>query len=110
MQNTNKIKYENNKTYHVAFFAFCLSGMAGQKGRTLKNPFFVFNNGLNKQGLSSIPYDEQAAMLKSTALTASSIARLRILELKNASQGLKIYADYVKIDIDQKEPYIRSGK
>ena len=68
---------KTTKLIMLLLFAFCLSGMAGQKGRTLKNPFFVFNNGLNKQGLSSIPYDEQAAMLKSTALTASSIARLR---------------------------------
>jgi len=43
---------------------FCLNGIVGQKERTLKNPFFVFNNGLNKQGLPFIPFDEQTLMLK----------------------------------------------
>ncbi|MEK7720603.1 MAG: sugar phosphate isomerase/epimerase family protein [Bacteroidota bacterium] len=104
---------KTTKLIMLLLFAFCLSGMAGQKGRTLKNPFFVFNNGLNKQGLSSIPYDEQAAMLKKYGFDGIEHRETPgILELKNAleKQGLKIYADYVKIDIDQKEPYIPEWK
>jgi sugar phosphate isomerase/epimerase len=88
-------------------------GFAGQKERTLKNPLFVFNNGLNKQGLPFIPYAEQASMLKKYGFDGIEHRETQgILELKDAleKQGLKIYADYLKIDIDQKEPYLPEWK
>jgi sugar phosphate isomerase/epimerase len=94
-------------------FAFCLSGFAGQKERTLKNPFFVFNNGLNKQGLPFIPFEEQVSMLKKYGFDGIEHRETsQILELKDAldKQGLNIYADYVKIDIDQKVPYLQEWK
>ena len=97
----------------LILFSFCLNGMAGQKERTLKNPLFVFNNGLNKQDLTFIPYNEQAIMLKKYGFDGIEHRETpKIMELKEAldKQGLKIYADYVKIDIDQKEPYLSEWK
>lgn len=92
---------------------FCLNGFAVKKERTLKNPFFVFNNGLNKQGLPFIPFDEQASMLKKYGFDGIEHRETsKILELNEAleKQNLKLYADYVKIDIDQKEPYLQDWK
>jgi sugar phosphate isomerase/epimerase len=94
-------------------FAYCLSGFAGQKERTLKNSFFAFNNGLNKQGFPFIPFEEQVSMLKKYGFDGIEHRETpKIMELKDAldKQGLKIYADYVKIDIDQKEPYLQEWK
>jgi sugar phosphate isomerase/epimerase len=90
-----------------------MNGFASQKERSLKNPFFVFNNALNKQGLTFIPYEEQASMLKKYGFDGIEHRETQgILELKEAldKQGLKIYADYLKIDIDQKEPYLPEWK
>jgi len=97
----------------LTLFASCLNGMAGQKRRTLKNPLFVFNNGLNKQGLPFISYNEQASILRKYEFDGIEHREtLKIMELKEAldKQGLKIYADYVKIDIDQQEPYLPEWK
>ena len=92
---------------------FCLNGFAVPKERTLKNPFFLFNNGLNKQGLPFIPFEEQASMLKKYGFDGIEHRETsKILELKEAleKQDLKLFADYVKIDIDQKEPYLQEWK
>lgn len=92
---------------------FCLNGFAVPKERALKNPFFVFNNGLNKQGLPFIPFDEQASMLKKYGFDGIEHRETsKILELREAleKQDLKLFADYVKIDIDQKEPYLPEWK
>lgn len=82
--------------------------LSGQKGKSLKNPFFVFNNGLNKEGLDPIPFDEQAALLKNYGFDGIEHRETdKIMELKEAldKKGLKIYADYVNIDIDKNDPY-----
>ena len=97
----------------LLLLSFCMNGMAQQKERTLKNHFFVFNNGLNKQGLPFIPYEEQSTLLKKYGFDGIEHRETQgILELKNAfeKKGLRIYADYVKIDIDQKEPYLPEWK
>jgi sugar phosphate isomerase/epimerase len=102
-----------SKIVFILLLTFCLNGFAGQKGRILKNPFFVFNNGLNKQDLPFIPYDEQATMLKKYGFDGIEHREtLGMMELKEAfgKQGLKICADYLKIDIDQKEPYLPEWK
>ncbi|MDX9881561.1 MAG: DUF1080 domain-containing protein [Prolixibacteraceae bacterium] len=93
--------------------AFCLSTFAVQKERSLKNPFFVFNNSLNKKDVPFIPYEEQALLLKKYGYDGIEHRETAgIMELKDAfdKQGLKIYADYVRIDIDQKEPYLPEWK
>lgn len=97
----------------LTLLAFCLNSCAGKKERALKNPLFVFNNGLNKQGLPFIPFEEQASMLKKYGFDGIEHRETtKIMELKDAldKQGLKIYTDYVKIDIDQKQPYLPEWK
>ena len=104
---------KTSKLIIFLLLALCLNGFAGEKERSLKNPFFVFNNGLNKQGLPFIPYNEQAALLKKYGFDGIEHRETHgILELKEAleKQGLKMYADYVKIDIDQKESYLPEWK
>lgn len=97
----------------LLLLSFCLDGIAGPKERTLKNPVFVFNNALNKQNLPFIPYAEQAAMLKKMGYDGIEHRETEgIMDLLAAfqKQGLKIYADYLKLDIDQKEPYLPDWK
>ena len=56
-----------------------------------------------------MPYDRQASLLKELGYDGIEHRETEgILELKEAfdRQGLKIYTDYLKIDIDQKEPYL----
>jgi sugar phosphate isomerase/epimerase len=94
----------------LSFGSTCLKG---QQIRILTNPFFVFNNGLNKQDLKFIPYSEQASILKKYGYDGIEHRETAgILELRDAleKQGLKIFADYLKIDIDQKEPYLDEWK
>ena len=92
----------------ISFYCY-----AGENKKTLKNPFFVFNNGLNKQDIPFIPYDEQASILKKYGFDGIEHRETDgIMQLKDAldKQGLNIYADYLKIDIDQKEPYLPEWK
>jgi sugar phosphate isomerase/epimerase len=82
----------------------------GNKGKELKNPFFIFNNGLNKQGIDSLPNDKQALLLKKYGFDGIEYRESSgIMELKEAldKQGLKIYTDYVKMDLDLlPEPFL----
>jgi len=97
----------------IIMLAFCLQTVSGINGRSLKNPFFIFNNGMNKQGQPFIPYDEQASILKKYGFDGIEHRETEgILELKDAlnKNGLKIFADYMKIDIDQQEPYLPEWK
>jgi len=90
-----------------------LNGFSNNKDRKIENPFFIFNNGLNRQGLAFIPYAEQALMLKKYGFDGIEHRETQgIMELKDAfeKQGLKIFADYVQIDIDRKEPYLADWK
>lgn len=99
----------------VAFIllTLCLGGFAGPKGKSLKNSFFVFNNALNKADIPFIPFAEQASILKKLGFDGIEHRETpRILEALEAlqKQELKMIADYVKIDIDQKEPYLADWK
>jgi len=97
----------------LLLLALCLNGIAGPKDRILKNPFFAFNNSMNKQGLDFIPFESQASILKKYGFDGIEHRETpKIMELKEAleKQGLKIFADYVKIDIDQKQPYLAEWK
>ena len=94
-------------------FPVFMNGFAGDNGRMLKNPFFVFSNALNKQNLDFIPYAEQASILKKYGFDGIEHNETKgIIELNEAfkQQGLKIYADYMKIDIDQESPYLSEWK
>ena len=97
----------------LILLSFCLNGEAVPKDRVLKNALFAFNNSMNKQGLPLIPYAEQAGMLKKYGFDGIEHRETaNIMELKEAldKEGLKIYADYVKIDIDQEQPYLKEWK
>lgn len=102
-----------NYLFVIVLMTVCLNGISGQKVKSLKNPFFVFNNALNKADVPFIPFGEQVALLKKLGIDGIEHRETPgILELKNAldKQGLKMFADYVKIDIDQKEPYLADWK
>ncbi len=94
-------------------FTICACTVSGQKNREIKNPFFVFNNGLNKQGLEFIPYDDQAKLLKKYGFQGIEHRETKgILELRDAlkEKGLSLFADYMQIDIDKPEPYLPDWK
>jgi len=79
---------KSSKLIIYLLLAFCLNGFAGEKERTLKNPFFVFNNGLNKQGLPFIPFEEQTALLKKYGFDGIEHRETHgILELKEAQKS-----------------------
>jgi hypothetical protein len=80
-----------------------LAGKQVQEDRILSNPLFAFYNSMNKQGIPFIPFEEQAIILKKNGFDGIEHQETTdILELKKviSKHGLKIYADYVKIDID----------
>ena len=86
---------------------------SAEKGRELKNPVFVFNNAFFKNGESVMPYDQQASLLKELGYDGIEHRETEgIFELKEAldKHGLKTYADYLKIDIDQADPYLPEWK
>lgn len=86
---------------------------SAEKGRALKNPVFVFNNAFFKDGKAVMPYDQQASLVKELGFDGLEHRETNgIFELKKAldKQGLKIYADYLKIDIDRAEPYLPEWK
>lgn len=97
----------------LVFVTFCTTCLAGNKGRELKNPVFVFNNAFFKNGEAVMSYEEQAALLKKLEFDGIEHRETaRILEMKTAleKEGLKLYADYLKIDIDQEQPYLPEWK
>lgn len=97
----------------LIMFALCINALTGQRVRNLKNPIFVFNNALNKQDLPAMSYAEQALFLKKLGFDGMEYKETAgILDAIGAfkKQGIKIYTDYLKIDIDQKESYLLEWK
>ncbi len=95
----------------LIFLLICVNCFAEPK--ELKNSIFVFNNAFFKNGHSVIPYDRQASLLRELGFDGIEHRETQgILELKEAldKKGLKIFADYLKIDIDQAEPYLPEWK
>jgi sugar phosphate isomerase/epimerase len=84
-----------------------------QNERILENPFFAFSNSMNKEGLPLIPLDAQADMLNKYGFDGIEHVEItNMMEVKEVfdREGLKIYANYVKIDIDKEEPYLKEWK
>ncbi len=80
----------------------------GQKLKKLVNPVFVFNNGLNKKEAPTLSFEDQAILIKKLGFDGVEHRETKgLLEIMDAfeSQGLKIYTDYLSIDIDKQEPY-----
>lgn len=101
----------NPKSAFLLFilFLFTLNGCSGQQEKELTNPFFIFNNGLNKSGLDFIPYEQQALMLDKFGFDGIEHREVAgILELKEAleERDLRIFASYIRMDIDREEPFI----
>ena len=100
----------------IGFLILFLAGMActtTNHKKELKNPVFVFNNAFNKQEIAPMSFPEQALLLKELGFDGMEHRETSgIMELNGAlqKQGLKIYADYLKIDIDQPEPYLPEWK
>jgi sugar phosphate isomerase/epimerase len=91
----------------------CLKDRTIQNERILTNPLFAFSNSMNKKELPFISFEEQAAFLKKYGFDGiEHIETTNILEFKEvlAEQNLKIFASYVKIDIDRKLPYLQEWK
>ena len=105
------------KWFKIIWVVFCLgtsvSIVSAQKSRSLDNPFYVFNNGLNKQGLDFIPYSDQAKLLKKygfQGIEHRETTGLTELNMAFEKVGLKVYTDYMQIDIDKPEPYLAEWK
>ncbi len=84
------------------------------KGRSLENPFFTFNNALNASHLPKLPIEKQAEILKNLGYDGmewhdETDGFVEAIELFSDS-GLKIYTNYMKINIDEKQPYDSSWK
>src|SRR5680860_124032 len=79
-----------------------------ESAETLKNPFFVFNNSMNKKGVDSMPLQEQAVLVKKLGFDGMEYKKAdglpEAINIFNEN-GLKVYTDYMQIDIDKDEPY-----
>lgn len=90
-----------------------LSCSEKESERGLKNHFFVFNNSLNKKDVKSLPYADQAKLLKKLGYDGIELKETKgLFETVNLfkNQGLKVYTDYVRVDIDKDEPYLQEWK
>lgn len=90
----------------VISLLLCVSCMQtfAQK-RTVENPVFVFNNAFNQRGT---PYHEIAVLLDKLGYDGIEHRETAgILELKEEldKHGLKLFTDYVRIDLDREQPY-----
>ena len=91
----------------IALFCGCEESPPLQQ-REITNPLFVFNNSLNKSGVDTLPLNQQAALLKKLGYngieereTAFLLGAIKAM----SEEGLKVYTDYMKIDIDSETPY-----
>jgi len=86
---------------------------AGNKRQTLDNPVFVFNNALNQPHYPVLSLEQQAVFVKKMGFDGmeckETVGLLETVDLFK-KQGLKIYANYVKIDLDAENSYLPSWK
>lgn len=90
----------------------CLNFSAGKISgvKRLENPVFVFNNALSKENST---WAEQATLVRQLGFDGMECRETSgILKAMAAfeKEGLKIYTDDVRVDIDQKEPYLPEWK
>ena len=88
-----------------------IHSQAQQKSiKKVENPVFVFNNAFNSRGTS---YTEIANVLSDLGYNGIEHREVEgIFELKEKmnNKGMKIYADYLKIDLDAEQPYLEEWK
>lgn len=79
-----------------------------ETSRTLDNPFFVFNNSMNKKDVKPMTLEEQATLVKQLGFDGMEFKEAdglpEAIKIFNEN-GLKVYTDYMQIDIDKDEPY-----
>lgn len=84
-----------------------------RRDEAFQNPIFVFNNALNQKQHPLLTIEEQAEVLAKLGYDGMEYKEtdglLEAVEVFK-EHGMKIYANYLKIDIDQKEPYLPSWK
>lgn len=81
--------------------------------QTLDNPVFVFNNSMNKEDVDPMTLEEQATLVKQLGFDGMEYKKADgLLEAIKVfrENGLKIYTDYMRIDIDQDEPFSTKWK
>lgn len=102
---------ENNQMMLQLFlstlFLYCsISQVFGQE-KTVQNPFFSFNTGIKSGGFETL--EEQAKLLKKLGyegVEKEGINGFESMQRAMNEQGLHIYTNYIKIDLDNSEqPY-----
>lgn len=88
------------------FFWNISSVVLGQE-KGIKNPFFVFNSGVKSGGYGSV--EEQAALLEKLGydgVEKEGIEGFKEMQEAVEGNGLNIYTNYLKVDLDnQEQPY-----
>lgn len=96
-------------------FIFCSSlfSLSAQNKREITNPFFVFNNAFVKEGITALPVERQAGVLKKwgfDGIETKETAGLLEYVAAMKKEGLRVYANYLRIDIEKPNPYLSSWK
>lgn len=93
---------------------FCACGDAAKEsGRTLDNPLFAFNNTFHKPGYTAPDCAGQAALLKQNGFAGIEHREtdgLTDLVACMKKSDLRVFTDYLGIDIDAQEPYLPAWK
>lgn len=96
------------------FFIFCpLVCLVAQEQRVITNPLFVFNNAFVKQGVTAMTKERQAEVLKEwgfDGIEAKETEGLTEYVSVMKKAGLKVFANYLRIDIEKEEPFLPSWK
>jgi len=100
---------------HITIFVLLLqfslvTGFSQGTSCRVENPVFVFNNAFNQRGTS---YGDIANLLSELGYDGIEHREINgLFDLKKAldSKGLKIFTDYVKIDIDKEPHYLEEWK
>jgi len=103
----------NKPIFLIVAILFPILGCTKQESEGFKNPFFVFNNSMNKKEIAQISYADQAKLLKDMGYDGMEYKETEnLLETIDlfGKQGLKIYTDYVRIDIDNVPAYLPEWK
>ena len=91
----------------IMLFCRCTDNPVPEK-REITNPLFVFNNSLNKVGVDTLPLTQQATLLKKLGYdgleereTTFLLDAIKVMK----GEGLKVFTDYLQINIDSETPY-----
>lgn len=97
----------------LTFFFVYANCFAANKEKELKNLVFVFNNAFFKRENPVRSFDQRVALLKQLGFDGIEHRETEdIFEMKAVMEkkGLKLFTDYVKIDVDKEQPYLPEWK